>query len=144
MRRPAKKIFIHGFIITVTLAIIQLLLIFYQNQFLLYIPPIGFGFFLLVSYLIQPLIVGVINVVILQRFYDLRDWRIGFWLNGLFLLLVFSSINLLLQTTLNVIFSPIIAIAEILILSYPFGYLGRFSNRERQTKTENNEVQQKA
>ena len=103
MRIPAKKIFIHGFIITVTLAVIQLLLVFYQNQFLLYIPPIGFAFFLLVSYLIQPLIVGVINVVVLQRLYGLRDWRIGFWLNGLFLLLVFSSLNLLLQTTLNAI-----------------------------------------
>jgi len=128
-QNPAKQIFSHGFIIIVTLIFIQLLPDVFQNSFLLYMPPLGFGFFLLISYGIQPLIVGVLNVVILHRLYNFEGWQIGFWLNGLFLLLTFSTINLLLQPILRLPFFPYIATAEIFVLSYPSGYLGKFSNR---------------
>jgi len=135
MRIPAKKVFIHGFIIMTTLVVIQLLLDVSQNSFLPYMPPLGFAFFLLISYFIQPLVVGVLNIVALHRLYNCEGWQIGFWLNGFFLLLVFSTINLLLQTIAHVPFSTLVAIAEIPLLSYPFGYLGKFSNRGWQTKT---------
>jgi hypothetical protein len=135
MRIPAKKVFIHGFIILVTLVTAQLLLNASQNAFLLFMPPLGFAFFLVVSYLIQPLIVGVLNIQVLHRFYNYEGWRIGFWLNGLFLLLAFSAINISIQTIAHVPFSIPLAILEIPLLSYPFGYLGKFSNRGYQTKT---------
>ncbi len=61
--------------------------------------------------------------------YKCEGWQVGFWLNGLFLLLAFSSINLLLLTIFGLSFSLPVAVAEVLILSYPFGYLGKFSNR---------------
>jgi hypothetical protein len=101
----------------------------YQNSLLLYMPPIGFALFLLTSYGIQPIIVGVLNIIVLHRLHDCEGWQIGFWLNGFFLLLVFSTINLLLQIMAGVPFSLGVGIVEILLLPYPFGYLGEFSNR---------------
>ena len=136
MRIPAKKILIHGFLILATLIIIQLAIDASQNSLLLYMPPIGFAFFLLISYGFQPFIVGVLNVVTLNRLYNCEGWRIGFWLNGLLLMLAFSTINLLLQTVAHVPFSVYVAIPELLLLPYPFGYLGKFSNRGIQNTIE--------
>jgi hypothetical protein len=129
--KPAKPIFIHGLILVVALVTIQLLLDGFQNSFLLFMPPLGFVFFLLIQYGIQPLAVGVLNIIILHRYYNWEDWQIGSWLNGLFLLLAFSTINLILQTITGLPFSPYIVAVDILVLSYPFGYLGKFSNRGR-------------
>jgi len=129
MLKPSKQIFIHGLTILIPLVIIQLMLDAYQNSLLLYMPPIGFALFLLTSYGIQPIIIGVLNIIVMHRLFDCEGWQIGFWLNGFFLLLVFSTINLLLQTMAGLPFSLGIGIVEILLLSYPFGYLGKFSNR---------------
>lgn len=101
----------------------------YQNNFMVFLPPIGFGFFLVISYIIQPIIVGALNVIILSRLYNTEGFQTSFWLNGLFLLLTFSTINLLIQTVRSVPFSLPLAIIEAITLSVPFGYLGKFSNR---------------
>jgi len=95
-------------------------------------PPIGFALFLFTSYGIQPIIIGVLNIIALHRLYDCEGWQIGFWLNGFFLLLVFSTINLIILTMTGAAFSLAIGILEIPLLSYPFGYLGKFSNRGHQ------------
>src|SRR4030065_2073515 len=129
MLKPSKQIFIHGLTIIIPLVIIQLILDVYQNSLLLYMPPIGFALFLLTSYGIQPIIVGVLNIIVMHRLYDCEGWQIGFWLNGFFLLLVFSTINLLLLTMAGVPLSLVVGIIEILLPSYPFGNLGKFSNR---------------
>jgi hypothetical protein len=129
--KPVKRVFIHGLIIIITLVIIQSLLDGFQNSFLLYLPPLGFAFFLFIQYVIQPIAVGVLNVVILHRLYNCEGWQTGFWLNGLFLLLMFSTINLILQTITGLPFSPYITAVDIFVLSYPFGHLGKFSNRGR-------------
>ena len=127
--KPSKQIFVHGLTILIPLVVIQLMLDAYQNSLLLYMPPIGFALFLLISYGIQPIILGVLNIIVIHRLYDCEGWQIGFWLNGFFLLLVFSTINLLLLTMAGLPFSLVVGIIEILLLSYPFGYLGKFSNR---------------
>ena len=131
----SKQIFIHGLVIIFTLVVIQLLLDALQNLFFLYMPPIGFGLFLFVTYGIQPIVVGVLNIVVLHRFYDCEDWQIGMWLNGFFLLLVFSTVNLLIHTIAGVPFSLGLGLLEIFLLSYPFGYLGKFSNRGSKTSS---------
>ena len=128
MRIPAKKILIHGFLILATLVIIQLAIDASQNSLLLYMPPIGFAIFMLVTFVIQPIILGVLNIIVLHRLYDCEGWQLGFWLNGVFLLLVFSTINLLIQTMTGLPF-VYTALPEVLLLFYPFGYLGKFSNR---------------
>jgi hypothetical protein len=129
MPKLSKPILIHGLLIVVPLVVIQMLLDVFQNGFLLYMPPIGFAFFLLTMLGIQPIIIGVLNIIVLHRLYNCEGWQIGFWLNGFFLLLFFSTINLLSQTIVGVPFSFGVGMIEILLLSYPFGYLGKFSNR---------------
>ena len=125
----SKQVFIHGLIVIIALVTIQLLLDTFQNAFLLYMPPIGFAFFVLTMFGIQPIILGVLNIIVHHRLYNCEGWQIGFWLNGFFLLLFFSTINLLLETSAGIPFSLGVGIVEVLLLSYPFGYLGKFSNR---------------
>lgn len=125
----SKRVFIHGLLLIIPLVIIQLFLDAFQISFLLYMPPIGFALFLFTSYGIQPIIIGVLNIITLHRLYDCEGWQIGFWLNGFFLLLVFATINLMIQTIAGAAFSLVIGILEIFLLSYPFGYLGKISNR---------------
>jgi hypothetical protein len=124
----SKRTFIHGLTIVIPLFVIQLLLDVFQHSFLLFIPPIGFALFLFTTYGIQPLIMGALNISVLHRLYNCEGWQIGFWLNGFFLLLTFSTLNLIIQTITGVSFY-ILAVPEIFLLSYPFGYLGKFSNR---------------
>jgi hypothetical protein len=128
IRKLSKQTFIHGLAITLALVVAQLLLDALQNAFLLFMPPIGFALFLLTSYGIQPIVIGVLNIVILHRFYNYEGWQIGFWLNGFFLLLSFSTITLILETITGLPFF-VIAGVTILILPYPFGILVKFSNR---------------
>jgi hypothetical protein len=92
-------------------------------------PPIGFALFLVTMFAVQPIILGVLNIIVLHRLYNCEGWQIGFWLNGFFLLIFFSTINLLIQTIAGVPFSLGVGIVEAFLLSYPFGYLGKFSNR---------------
>jgi hypothetical protein len=143
MRRTlklSKTVFIHGLAIIVTLVVIQLLLDAFQNSFLLFMPPIGFAIFLFTIYGIQPIILGVLNITALHRLYNCEGWQIGFWLNGIFLLLIFSTINLIIQTIASVPFSLILGIPEIFLLSYPFGYLGKFSNRGCETRPQQTSI----
>ncbi len=129
MLKVSKKVFIHGLIIMTILVTVQLLLDTTQNTFLLYMPPIGLALYLVTMFLIQPIILGVINIIVIHRLYDCEGWQIGFWLNGFFLLIIFSTMNLLLEITLGLTFSLAIGVIEVLLLAYPFGYLGKFSNR---------------
>jgi len=129
----SKPVLIHGLIIVLTLVFIQLILDAFQNSFLLYIPPLGFAFFMIIQYLIQPIILGALNVVLLHRLYGYEGWQTGFWLNGIFLLLAFSTITVIFQTIFGLAASPYITVAEVLLLPVPFGYLGKFSNRENKT-----------
>jgi hypothetical protein len=128
IRKLSKLKFIHGLAITIALVIAQSILDVFQISLLLFMPPIGFALFLFTLYGILPIIIGVLNIVLLHRFYNCEGWEIGFWLNGLFLTLSFSTITLLLQTITGLPFFAI-ALIEILIFPYPFGILGKFSNR---------------
>ena len=129
MPRPSRRIFIQGLAIMGTLVIVQLLLDASQDWFLLYMPPIGFAFLLLIMFGIQPIILGVLNIILLHSLYDCEGWQIGFWFNGVFILLSFLTINLLIQTIAGAPFSLGFGLVEIILLSYPFGYLAKFSNR---------------
>jgi hypothetical protein len=135
MRKIPKPVFIHGLVIMLALVVTQLLLDGLQNVFLLYMPPIGFALYVLTVFGIQPIILGVLNIIVIHRLYNCQGWQIGFWLNGFFLLLFFTTINVLIQTVLGVPFSIVVGVVEVLLLSYPFGYLAKFSNRGCEEKT---------
>lgn len=123
-----EKLFIQGFLITILLIIIQLSLENARDSFMSYMPPLGFFFLMTITYGIQPIIIGFLNILIINVLYKTRGWQVGFWLNGIFLLLAFSTINLLLQTNLNLPFAPYVALIDIFLLSIPFGCLAKFSN----------------
>jgi hypothetical protein len=122
-----EKLFIQGFIIIIILIIIQALLEGQRGPFMDYMPPLGFAFFMSLQYFVQPIIIGVLNIVIINGLYKTKGWQVGFWLNGVFLVLAFSTLNLVLQTSFNLPFLPYVAIID-LLLSLPFGCLARFSN----------------
>ena len=125
----SKLIFIHGIIILASLTVAEFFLYNSLTSFLLYIPPIGYAFFLLVAYGIQPIIIGALNITVLHRLYRFKGWQIGFWQNGLFLFLVFSAVNLVFQTTTHISdLSYVFAITETVLLAYPFGIIAKLSN----------------
>jgi hypothetical protein len=123
-----EKLLIQGVLVIILLIVIQLSLESARDGFMSYMPPLGFFFLMTITYVIQPLIVGVLNILIINVLYKTRGWQVGFWLNGIFLLLAFSTINLVLQTNLSLPFAPYVALIDILVLSFPFGCLARFSN----------------
>ena len=125
--RLVEKLSIQGLIVVAILIIIQVWLSSVQGSFMNYLPPLGFAIFILIAYLVQPLILGATNIALINSLHKTRGWQVGFWLNGLFLLLAFSTLNLVLQVTFNLPFLPSIAIID-LLLSFPFGCLARFSN----------------
>ena len=122
-----EKLVIQGLIVVVVLIIIQLWLNNVENGFISYLPPIGFALLMAVTYFVQPLIIGVLNIVLMNTLYKTKGWQVGFWLNGLFLVLTFTTINLLLQTIFQLTFLPYAAIIDVL-LSFPLGCVAKFSN----------------
>jgi hypothetical protein len=121
-------IYIHGTIILLTLGAATSILMYYLFAFLLFAPPIGIGLLLTVGLIVVPLLVGALNVFLLNRFYDVEGWVVGFWLNGLLLFLAFLTINVVLVTVWQVQFSAVLFVAEVFLLGLPFGYLARLSN----------------
>ena len=123
-----EKIFIQGLIVTAILVVIQVWLNNTQDAFMSYLPPLGFAFFAAAKYFVQPLIVGAINIALINRLHKTRGWQVGIWLNGFFLLLAFLTVNLLLQITFSLSLIPNLAIIDLVVLSFPFGCISKFSN----------------
>ncbi len=129
MLKTQAKIFLHGLIVLAALGFAQVLLDIYQISFFLYSPPIGIAFFFIVSYIVQPLIIGALNVALINKLYKQEGWCVEFWINGLFLMLVFTTINLVVQTMAVLPVTISVTLAEVVLLAYPFGHLSRISNR---------------
>jgi hypothetical protein len=122
------RLLIHGLLIVCSLIILQTMLDSAKDGFMMFLPPLGFGFFYITTYIFGPIAIGAVNIIIIHRLNKLKGWQVGFWLNGLFLLLAFSTVNLVLQTVLNLPFAPYIALIDLFLLSLPFGIIARYSN----------------
>jgi hypothetical protein len=125
--RLVEKLWIQGLILATVLAIIQSELDAARQSFTGYMPPIGFSFLIVIMYLVQPILIGVLNIFIINTLFKTKGWQVGFWLNGIFMVLAFSTINLVLQTSLNLSFTYAATI-DIALLALPFGIIARFSN----------------
>jgi hypothetical protein len=125
--RLVEKLLIQGLILTVVLIVVQMQLDSARQSFMSYMPPIGFALLIFTTYLIQPILLGFLNIFIINTLFKTKGWQVGFWLNGIFLLLTFSTINLVFQTIFNLSFTNT-AIIDIVVLAIPFGCLARFSN----------------
>jgi hypothetical protein len=122
-----EKLLVQGLVTIIILIIFQAWLDSAETSFLSYMPPLGFAFFLAVSYFAQPLVIGAANIALINTLHKTRGWQVGIWLNGLLLVLAFTALNVVLQVTFNLALLPAIAIID-LLLSFPFGCLARFSN----------------
>ncbi len=125
--RLIAKVFIQGIILTVILIIVQAWLDNANADFIGFLPPIGFALLIAITYFAQPIILGVINIVTINFMNKTKGWQVGFWLNGIFLLLTFTTINILLELVFQMQFLPYVAVID-LLLSFPFGCIARFSN----------------
>lgn len=125
--RLVEKLLVQGIVLAIILTVIQLGLEGSRDAFMRYMPPLGFFFLMFTTYLIQPIIIGVLNIFIINTLYGTRGWQVGFWLNGIFLLLAFMTVNTVLETALGLSFAFVAAI-DIVLLSIPFGAIARFSN----------------
>jgi hypothetical protein len=125
--RLVEKLLIQGLILAIVLSVIQMYLDGARNAYMVYMPPLGFAFLVFVSYIVQPIMIGILNIFIINTLFKTKGWQVGFWLNGIFLLLAFSSINLVLQTQFNLPFTAT-ALIDIIVLALPFGCIARFSN----------------
>ena len=125
--RLVEKLWIQGLILTIVLAIIQSELDGSRLSFTAYMPPIGFSLLVVIMYIVQPILIGVLNIFIINTLFKTKGWQVGFWLNGIFMVLAFSTINLVLQTSLNLSFTYS-AVIDIALLALPFGIIARFSN----------------
>jgi hypothetical protein len=122
-----EKLLIQGLVLAIVLIVIQTQLDGARESFMSYMPPIGFVLLILTTYLIQPIMIGILNIYIINTLYRTKGWQVGFWLNGIFLLLTFSTINLILQTALSLPFAYT-EVIDIVVLAFPFGCIARFSN----------------
>jgi hypothetical protein len=122
------RLLIHGLLIVCSLIALQMILDSAKDGFMHFLPPLGFAFFYISTYIFGPIAIGAVNVIVLHRLCKLKGWQIGFWLNGLFLMLAFSTVNLILQTALRLPFAPYIALIDLLLLALPFGLIARYSN----------------
>ncbi len=125
--RLIEKLLLQGLTLAVILIAIQVALEGARDSFMTYMPPLGFFFLMFTTYLIQPIIVGVLNIFIINLLFGTKGWQVGFWLNGIFLLLAFSTANIVLQTALGLSFT-FIAVIDVVVLALPFGCIARFSN----------------
>ena len=125
--RLIEKLLLQGLALAIILIVIQVALEGARDSFMTYMPPLGFFFLMFTTYLIQPIIVGVLNIFIINVLFGTKGWQVGFWLNGIFLLLAFSTINIVLQTALGLSFT-FIAVIDVVVLAFPFGCIARFSN----------------
>ena len=125
--RFVEKLLIQGLILAIVLSVVQMYLDGARNAYMVYMPPLGFALLVFVTYIVQPIMIGILNIFIINTLFKTKGWQVGFWLNGIFLLLAFSSINLVLQTQFNLSFTST-ALIDIIVLALPFGCIARFSN----------------
>jgi len=92
--RSIEKLFIQGLILAIVLVIIQSQLDSSRLSLTMYMPPIGFAFLVVITYFVQPILLGVLNIFIINTLYKTKGWQVGIWLNGIFLFLTFSTVNL--------------------------------------------------
>jgi hypothetical protein len=125
--RLLEKLFIQGLILAIIVIVFQVWLGNARNGFLSYLPPLGFAFYLATEFFVQPLVVGAANIALINGLYGTKGWQVEFWLNGIFIVLAFTTLNLILQTTFDLPLLPYIALID-LLLALPFGCIARFSN----------------
>lgn len=121
------KLLLQGLILSVIMVGLQSWFEGQLGGFMLYMPPIGLVIYAVLMFVIQPIALGAANIVLINVLFGTRGWQVTFWLNGIFLLLVFITVNIMLRTVFGWPSSIVMAF-DVVLLSLPIGCLARFSN----------------
>jgi hypothetical protein len=121
------KLLLQGVILSTIMAMLQLWFEGQLGGFMLYMPPIGLVIFVVLMFVVEPIALGAVNIVLINVMFDTKGWQVTFWLNGIFLLLIFTMVNIMLRTVFGWPTTLIMAF-DVVLLSLPLGCLARFSN----------------
>jgi hypothetical protein len=121
------KLLLEGLILSTIMVVLQ---VWFEGQlggFMLYMPPIGLVIYAVLMFVVEPIALGAVNIVLINVLFDTKGWQVTFWLNGIFLLLIFITVNIILRTVFGWPASIVMAF-DVVLLSLPLGCLARFSN----------------
>jgi hypothetical protein len=121
------KLLVEGLFLSTIMVALQFWFEGQLEGFMLYMPPIGLVLFVVLMFVVEPIAVGAVNIVLINVLFDTKGWQVTFWLNGIFLLLVFITVNVMLRTVFGWPSTIVIAF-DVVLLSLPLGCLARFSN----------------
>jgi hypothetical protein len=121
------KLLVEGLFLSTIMAMLQFWFEGQLEGFMLYMPPIGLVLFVVLMFVIEPIAIGAVNIVLINVLFDTKGWQVTFWLNGMFLMLVFIAVNVMLRTVFGWP-STIVMAFDVVLLSLPLGCLARFSN----------------
>jgi hypothetical protein len=121
------KLLVEGLFLSTIMVTLQYWFEGQLEGFMLYMPPIGLVLFVVLMFVVEPIALGAVNIVLINVMFDTKGWQVTFWLNGIFLMLVFIAVNLMLRTVFGWPSSIVMAF-DVVLLSLPIGCLARFSN----------------
>jgi hypothetical protein len=121
------KLLVEGLFLSTIMVALQYWFEGQLEGFMLYMPPIGLVIFGVLMFVVEPIALGAVNIVLINVLFDTKGWQVTFWLNGIFLLLVFITVNVMLRTVFGWP-STIVMAFDVVLLSLPLGCLARFSN----------------
>lgn len=121
------KLLVEGLILSIIMIALQ---VYFEGQltgFMVYMPPIGLVIFAVLMFVVEPIALGAVNIVLINVLFGTKGWQVTFWLNGIFLFLVFTAVNVMLKTVFGWSFG-VVAAVDVVLLAFPMGCLARFSN----------------
>ena len=121
------KLLVEGLFLSTIMVILQYWFEGQLGGFMLYMPPIGLVIFVVLMFVVEPIALGAVNIVLINVMFDTKGWQVTFWLNGIFLWLVFTAVNVMLRTVFGWPYTIVMAF-DVILLSLPLGCLARFSN----------------
>ena len=72
-----EKLFVQGLILAIVLVIIQSQLDSSRLSLTMYMPPIGFAFLVVITYFVQPILLGALNIFHNQHI--IQNQRVASW-----------------------------------------------------------------
>jgi hypothetical protein len=123
----ALKLLVEGLALSILMVVLQFWFEAQMKGFMMYMPPIGLVTYGVLLFVVEPIALGALNIALINVLFGTRGWQVNFWLNGIFLMLLFTTINVVLETVSGWSFM-VVAAVDVALLAMPIGCLARFSN----------------
>jgi hypothetical protein len=76
--RLIEKLSIHGVILAIILIMFKAWFDSAEQSFMSYMPPLGFAFLMAITYFAQPIVIGVLNIALINALHKTKGWQVGF------------------------------------------------------------------